>query len=105
MKSLAKIILIAFCFLAFSAKAQTKTFSSKITKPSNEKLEHGDLANKTLPEVMKALNLTAKDTIGKTGTMFLEAGTQRTKYFYLALKDGTTLGFYNGNVSAILPKR
>lgn len=70
---------------------------------SEPKMPYEALINKSIPAVMKELKLNNKDTIGKTGILYLQERTPESTYFYIKLKDETMLGFRDNKLSAVVP--
>lgn len=83
---------------AFFVQAQ----GIKLNKPTQSM--YTNLMNKDMATVMKDLKMTAKDTIGKTGTTTLQSQPGK-KFTTLKVASGEQLAFYENKLSMILPKK
>ncbi len=76
----------------------------KLNTSTKSMSTYSNLMNKDMATVMKELKMTAKDTIGKTGTTTLQNQPGK-KYTTLKVASGDQLAFYQNKLSAIIPKK
>lgn len=99
-----RVILTAACVAAIGVYcSQAQSF--KISNPITVNPVYTNLMNKDMGTVMKDLKMSAKDTIGKTGTAYLSKTDPTAKFNTLKVATGEILGFKDNKLTVVLPKQ
>jgi len=98
------ILTVAIVLICLQSKAQVSLSGLKTQAMQSVPTNITSLMNKDMGTVMKELKMSAKDTIGKTGTAYLNSSKPMQKYKTLKTSTGETLGFIDNKLSYILPK-
>lgn len=98
------ILTLAIVLICSQSKAQVSLSGIKSQATSSLSPTLSKLIDKDITTVMKELKMSAKDTIGKTGTAYVSTSGPMKKYKTLKLATGETLGFLDNKLSLIVPK-
>lgn len=94
------LLVCAFFLVAFGVKAQDRQDS--VVKPFDIK-NYDHLLNQPLPEVMKTLQLSSKDMVGRMKQVHFPQVNPNIVYQVLPLQDGTWLAFDGLKLAIVVP--